>query len=110
VIWIDAHADLNLPSKSLTGNFHGMPVSVLCNLDDIATYQFKWLKSYLNPRKLIYLGLRDIDPFEKDVISSMGIKSFSMNEIKSDGLEVVLDKILSIVSNEPVHVSLILIV
>lgn len=105
MIWIDAHADLNLPSKSLTGNFHGMPLSVLCNIDDIATYQFKWIKSRLNPKKLIYLGLRDIDPFEREIITNLGIKVFSMHEIKSVGIEAVVKKILSIIGYDPVHIS-----
>ena len=29
VVWIDAHADLNLNKSSPSGNIHGMPVSML---------------------------------------------------------------------------------
>ena len=27
VVWVDAHADINTPLSSLTGNLHGMPLS-----------------------------------------------------------------------------------
>ena len=29
VLWIDAHADLNIPDHSPSGNMHGMPVGLL---------------------------------------------------------------------------------
>lgn len=29
VLWIDAHADINTPTSSPSGNIHGMPVSFL---------------------------------------------------------------------------------
>ena len=32
VIWVDAHADLNTPGSSPSGNMHGMPVSFLLRL------------------------------------------------------------------------------
>ena len=32
VLWIDAHADLNTPESSPTGNFHGMPLSLLLGI------------------------------------------------------------------------------
>lgn len=32
VIWVDAHADINTPESSLSGNVHGMPVAFLTGL------------------------------------------------------------------------------
>ena len=29
IIWVDAHADINPPTKSPTGNAHGMPIAFL---------------------------------------------------------------------------------
>ena len=29
LVWVDAHADINPPLSSLTGNIHGMPLSFL---------------------------------------------------------------------------------
>jgi arginase len=105
VIWIDAHADLNLPSKSLSGNLHGMPLSILCNLEDISKFHFKWIHNYLDPKKLIYVGLRDIDPFEMEMIEKLGITYFTSNEVKQVGMHVVAKKIKDIVKGTPVHIS-----
>jgi arginase len=40
VLWVDAHADLNLPQASLTGNVHGMPLSILMDVEGPATATF----------------------------------------------------------------------
>ncbi|MDD4975118.1 MAG: arginase family protein [Bacteriovorax sp.] len=105
VIWIDAHADLNLPSKSLTGNFHGMPLAILLNLEGIANEHFKWLRKTLNPKKLIYIGLRDIDPYELSIIDSLNIKTFFYKDILKNGIENIAKEISDITQGHPIHIS-----
>ncbi|MBC7540223.1 MAG: arginase family protein [Bacteriovorax sp.] len=105
VLWIDAHADLNLPRKSLTGNFHGMPLSVLLNLEGIATEHFKWLRNILDPKKLIYLGLRDVDSYELSIIESLGIKTFFYEDILNLGINNIAEEILKITNGYPLHIS-----
>jgi arginase len=105
VVWIDAHGDINIPSRSLTGSFHGMPLAVLLNLENIGVNYFHWIDSFLKSDKLIYLGLRDLDPFEKELIFNKNINSFTFREIYFDGIKNVLDKILKIVGSSPVHIS-----
>lgn len=105
VLWIDAHADLNLPSYSLTGNLHGMPMSILLNLNNIAGHHFKWLMRSLNPEKLIYVGLRDLDPFEEETIERLGIKAYTRRRIRKWGAQNVFEEILHKVKNDPVHLS-----
>jgi len=53
VLWIDAHADLNTPKTSPSGNFHGMPLSfILRELEgDVkqlkdAYEEWAWLKPW----------------------------------------------------------------
>lgn len=84
VIWVDAHADINIPEASPSGNIHGMPVAFLTGLaeekrEDI----FGWLKAEqkLNLKKLVYIGLRDVDRTEKKILRDFGIKAFSMHDI-----------------------------
>jgi arginase len=67
LIWIDAHADINTPLTSSTGNLHGQPVSfILHELDKYlpGLQGFEWNLSCLPARNLVYIGLRDIDPAE----------------------------------------------
>jgi arginase len=84
VIWVDAHADINTPETSDSGNIHGMPVSFLTGLakedrEDV----FGWLKEEhrLSTKKLVYIGLRDIDRGEKKILKEHGIKAFSMHDV-----------------------------
>ncbi|MBC7712457.1 MAG: arginase [Rhizobacter sp.] len=105
VLWIDAHADLNLPEQSLSGNLHGMPLAVLLNLNGIRTKYFKWIESSLKPEKLIYIGLRDVDPFEKNIIDSLGIKAYSYSEIQKRGMTVIAKEIHAMTKGNPIHAS-----
>lgn len=84
VIWVDAHADINTPETSESGNIHGMPVAFLTGLakegrEDV----FGWLgeEHMLSTKKLVYIGLRDIDKGEKNILKEHGIKAFSMHDI-----------------------------
>lgn len=92
VVWVDAHADINTPEASLSGNIHGMPVAFLTGLatekrDDI----FGWLKSdqKISVKKLVYIGLRDVDRKEKDILKEHKIKAFSMHDIDRYGVVYV---------------------
>lgn len=67
LIWIDAHADINTPLTSSSGNLHGQPVSFL--LYELDKYlpkldAFNWVRPCLSARNLVYIGLRDLDPEE----------------------------------------------
>ena len=107
VIWVDAHADLNTPETSGSGNIHGMPVAFLTGLareekDDM----FGWLgkganedqtrngerianggegtgatKGVLSLKKLVYIGLRDVDVGEKKFLREHGVCAFSMHDV-----------------------------
>lgn len=84
VIWVDAHADINTPEMSDSGNIHGMPLAFLTGIakEEREEY-FGWMKEdmLLNRRKLVYIGLRDVDQEEKKLLREHGIKAFSMFDI-----------------------------
>ena len=53
VIWVDAHADINTPNTTDTGNLHGCPVSFLMGLEGCDVEPFnKWVKPCLKPHEL----------------------------------------------------------
>lgn len=90
VIWVDAHADINTPETSASGNIHGMPVAFLTGIaeekerDDV----FGWLSAEqrISFKKLVYIGLRDVDREEKRILKEHGIKVFSMHDIDRYGI------------------------
>lgn len=78
VIWIDAHSDINTFNSSYTKNMHGMPVSCLLG------YMPHWydkpstIKNFtkLNKKNLLYVGLRDMDLYEMELIKQKKITYF----------------------------------
>ncbi|PHH75334.1 hypothetical protein CDD80_2465 [Ophiocordyceps camponoti-rufipedis] len=109
VIWVDAHADINTPESSESGNIHGMPVAFATGLarDDNDEY-FGWIKDDMRVslRKLVYIGLRDVDPGEKKILRDHGIKAFSMYDVDRHGISRVMEMALAhIGTHTPIHLS-----
>lgn len=84
LIWVDAHSDINTPEGSDSGNIHGMPVAFASGLakSDKEEY-FGWITDdmLLNVKKLVYIGLRDVDNAEKKILRDNNIKAFSMFDV-----------------------------
>jgi arginase len=96
VIWVDAHADINSPQTSFTGNVHGMPVSFLMGIHGTRAMRgVEWLEQtkvpLLLPSRIVYVGLRDIDVGEKKLIKELGIKAFTMHDIDRYGIGKVME-------------------
>ncbi|KAF2968657.1 hypothetical protein GQX73_g4920 [Xylaria multiplex] len=109
VIWVDAHADINTPETSDSGNIHGMPVAFATGLakEEKPEY-FGWLKpeNLLNVNKLVYIGLRDVDAGEKRILRENGIKAFSMFDVDRYGIGRVVEMALAHIGNDtPIHLS-----
>jgi arginase len=95
LIWVDAHGDINTPMTSPSGNMHGMPLSYA--IED----------HFVDPKRTVLLGLRDVDEGEKRAIRAFGVKAYSMSEIDRMGMAHVIDEAIGIVSDGPgsVHIS-----
>ncbi|QKF93541.1 ureohydrolase [Fadolivirus algeromassiliense] len=104
VIWIDAHADINTSETSLSNNIHGMPVSQLTNLE--RKHKFEWIRSHLPFENLLYIGIRDLDPSEIEIVKNNQIKVITVNNIKMNGIKNVLYLIKNLIGNNPIHISL----
>ena len=109
VIWVDAHADINTPEMSNSGNIHGMPLAFLTGLaTEKPDAPFGWLKDdqKISVKKLVYIGLRDVDRAEKKILRDNGIKAFSMHDVDRHGIGKVMDMALGwIGSDTPIHLS-----
>jgi arginase len=109
LIWVDAHADINTPETSDSGNIHGMPVAFLTGLaksteEDI----FGWIKDSqrVSTTKLVYIGLRDVDRGEKEILRANNIRAFSMHDIDRHGIGKVMDMALGWIGHDtPIHLS-----
>jgi arginase len=109
IIWIDAHADINTPWVSESGNLHGMPIGLLLDTAKSSTIPgFAWLKDYpsLDPRQICYVGLRDVDAAERRCILQHDIVAYTMHEIDRYGIGTVMDRCLNEhLHGRPIHMS-----
>ncbi|CAI5711278.1 unnamed protein product [Peronospora effusa] len=112
VIWVDAHADINTPMGSDSGNMHGMPISFLMEgmMDSSKIPGFEWLVHgpTMKPEQLVYIGLRDVDKFERQVIHEKGIKAFTMQDVDRYGIGKTMEMALDHLGGKkqrPLHVS-----
>lgn len=107
VIWLDAHADLNTPATSLTGNVHGMPVAHLLGWGDARMARLSSVFPTIRPEHLVYVGLRDLDDAEQQAIAAHGLHAFTMRDIDERGLRAVMEQAVAIATNGTggVHVS-----
>ena len=69
---------------------HGMPLSFLARLFDTSIVPgCQWI-SKLPPfdlsTQLVYVGLRDVDKGERDIIHQFGIKAFTMSDVDRYGI------------------------
>lgn len=108
VVWVDAHADINTPRTSGSGNMHGMPLSFILGLWDPTTVPgLAWLKDFpkLNPKNLVYIGLRDVDKGERDLIHEHKIAAFTMSHIDRYGIGGVMKMATDYLGDRPLHLS-----
>ena len=98
LIWFDAHADMNTPESSPSGNIHGMPLAVLLGygasqLTNIADFSPK-----LEPSLCVHVGARDIDRDERELVRKLGIRFMTMREIDERGMSACMDEAITIAS------------
>lgn len=90
VIWIDAHADINTHETTNSGNIHGMSVASLLGMgNNILSSPFKRIK-YLKPENIIYIGLRDVEKKEQEIINRLGIYYVSSEQIRKEGIKSII--------------------
>src|SRR6059058_2243686 len=78
LIWIDAHADINTPDSSPSGNVHGMPLAAIMGLGPPELANIFNFSPKVNPENCVLVGVRDIDAIEKENIRKAGIEVFTM--------------------------------
>jgi arginase len=71
---------VNTPQTSASGNIHGMPVAFLLGLVERVKElpAFEWFEPCLQPKDIVYIGLRDLDLPEKNMVRKLGIKAFTV--------------------------------
>jgi arginase len=103
LIWFDAHADINTPESSPSGNIHGMPLAVLLGRGNAELVNLEGFVPKLRPQYFAHVGARDIDAGERSVIHALGIRDnlFTMSDIDKRGMLACVEDAIEIASKAP---------
>ncbi len=99
LIWVDAHADMNTPESSPSGNVHGMPLACCLGrgpqeLTGILGYSPK-----VDGGNVVLIGIRDVDEDERHGVRESGVTAFTMRDIDELGLGHVMERAIAIANN-----------
>ncbi len=83
VLWVDAHGDFNTPETTPSGNVHGMVVAALMGRCPPA---LTIGDHRLRPEQIVYLGVRDLDEYERQALRDSGIFVLTMSELDKHGM------------------------
>jgi arginase len=96
LIWIDAHADMNTPESSPSGNVHGMPLACLVGNGPAELTGMLGFGPKVDPANVVLIGLRSVDAEERQIVRKTGVKAFTMREIDERGLRSVMEEAIRI--------------
>lgn len=114
VIWIDAHSDMHTPYTTPSGNVHGMPLAMSMGMDnkpatrnEVVDNTLKYwekcknlfgINPKLNPRDLVFIGLRSFEKEEIEFINNHNIKKISVVELRDSGIYQIIQDTLNYLS------------
>jgi arginase len=107
VLWLDAHTDFHSLDTTTSGNLHGLPVAYYTGRAGFDGY-FPPLSHPVDPANLCMIGIRSVDPAERESIKQTGVTVHDMRTIDEHGVAVLLRRFLEQVeaANGLLHVSL----
>jgi arginase len=96
LLWIDAHADMNTPQSSPSGNVHGMPLACIAGVGPEELVRMFGFSPKADPANIALLGVRDVDPLEAETVRNAGVRAFTMREIDERGMRAAIGEAIAI--------------
>ena len=99
LIWLDAHADMNTPESSPSGNVHGMPLACLVGMGPPELRDLAGFRPKIAPGHAVIVGLRNVDRTEKPQVRESGVHAFTMRDIDERGLGAVMEEAIRLATD-----------
>lgn len=108
IIWIDAHADMNTPESSPSGNVHGMPLACCIGQGPVELTHILDFAPKVDPRNVVLIGIRDVDEREGQRVRASGVTAFTMRDVDERGLRAVMTEAIRVAGDGTagIHLSL----
>ncbi|MEM1449791.1 MAG: arginase [Planctomycetota bacterium] len=95
VIWYDAHADMNTPDTSESGNVHGMPLASIVGIGPDELTGLAGDAPMVRPSRVAMVGIRDVDAAEARTVKGSDVACFTMREIDEQGIRAVMEQAIA---------------
>jgi arginase len=107
VIWVDAHADMNRPDTSSSGNVHGMPLAALLGSEPAELARIGGDAPAIDAAHTVLVGIRNLDDIEKQLVRDSKVHVFTMKDIDRLGITQVMERALALACDGTtgVHIS-----
>ncbi|MCU0494998.1 MAG: arginase [Chloroflexaceae bacterium] len=107
LLWIDAHADFNTAETTRSGNIHGMPLAALTGRGHPLLTALAGQTPAIRPEHVALIGIRDLDPLEREALRWSGVRSYTMHDIDRRGMATIIEEALAVVTagTDGFHVS-----
>lgn len=98
LIWFDAHGDMNTPESTESGNVHGMPLAACIGRGAPELVKLGERIPMVDVEKAVLIGVRTIDPRERQEIKASGIHVFTVKDLDMHGVHKVMKMAIEIAS------------
>ena len=107
VLYVDAHGDFNTPETSPSGNIHGQCLAASCGFGLPALTDLHAPGRKVDPARVCFVGVRDLDPGERALMREAGVTVFTMSDIDRQGFPAVVRQVAAFFRDcaDLVHVS-----
>lgn len=107
LIWVDAHADMNTPETSSSGNVHGMPLAALIGPEPAELARLGGYTPAVAAENTVLVGIRNLDDREKGLVRASKVHVFTMKEVDRLGVAQVMERALTLAGRGTggIHVS-----
>lgn len=107
ILYVDAHGDFNTAETSPSGNIHGecLASSAGYGIPELTNLYFQGQK--VDPKNICFVGTRDLDKGEKELMKKAGVTVFTMSDIERQGFAAVLKQVVEFFKSHAdiIHVS-----
>jgi arginase len=94
VVWIDAHADMNTPETTPSGNIHGMPLAVAMGHGDPILKAIGGDFVKVQPENVVIIAARDLDVGEVELIKRLNVSAYTMFDIDKRGIYPIIAEVV----------------
>lgn len=106
VVWLDAHADVDVPDDSLTGSLDAMGLAMLTGRGWRALREAHLWHAPVDEQRVLLIGARNVEPRQRARLEGSRIRTLAAEEVSAGELGPSLDALVTAGRRVYLHVDL----